>query len=289
MSEGLRALDHVTDASIKQKPVATLWHKLRLTLLLQAKELTRGGSEVVFKAIEDHQGDSASCFRPRPLVPDPDSRSRTSPHQQIQNRSFVDGTPHSDTKNPEAANVSKPDINEKSASSDFPVRFARQQRRERVRNGVNSDDPIEKFDRVVDIDGDAQRELQILEAQRNQRYYKKKRRRHSSDKGDECFSSDEADKRYNKRADPKRVAGLRMTLTRRNSKDEDLLLSKERVARAPENDIKCLEASTWLRSTSPPYTYVPQRGDDVMYFPGGHVTTMQVSRSFGLDPLLDKA
>ncbi|KAI0561242.1 Bromodomain containing protein [Gracilaria domingensis] len=248
-----------------------------------------GANEAVFKPIEDHQGDSASCFRPRPSIPHPDSRSRTFPHEQMQNRSFVEGSPHCDIKDPEVRNANKTEGNDKSVLSDFPARLTRRQRRERTRNGVSNGDPIEKFDHVVDIDEVAQRELEILEAQRNDRYHKKRRRRQSSENGDECYSSGDPDKRYNKRMDPRRASGLRMRPTRRNSKSEDLMLCKERVAGAPENGIKSLEASTWLRSTSTPYTYVPQLGDDVMYFPGGHLKAMEVSRSSGLDPLLDKA
>eukprot|EP00737_Agarophyton_chilense_P000123 gb/GEZJ01000147.1/.p1 GENE.gb/GEZJ01000147.1/~~gb/GEZJ01000147.1/.p1 ORF type:complete len:1700 (+),score=203.07 gb/GEZJ01000147.1/:1236-6335(+) len=240
----------------------------------------------VFKPVEDHQGDSASCFRPHPIMPDLDSRSRSSPHERSQHQPFVDGSPHGDSK-VDGLNTNKGNGNEKSILSNFPGRLTRRQRRERTRNGAENEDPMEKNDIVVDIDEVAQRELEILEAQRNHRFRKKRRRKHSSDNSDDCFSSDDPDKR-GKGADP-RVFGLRMRPTRRNSKSEDLMLSKERLAGARGNDVKSLEVSTWLRSTSTPYTYVPQLGDDVIYFPGGHVTAMEVSRSSGLDPLLDKA
>ncbi|KAI0556983.1 hypothetical protein FGB62_362g04 [Gracilaria domingensis] len=185
-----------------------------------------GANEAVVKLIEDHQGDSASCFRPRPSIPHPDSRSRTFPHEQMQNRSFVEGPPHCDIKDSEVQNAIKTERNDKSVLSDFPARLTRRQRRERTRNGVSNGDPIEKFDHVVDIDEVAQRELEILEAQRNDRYHKKRRRRQSSENSDECYSSGDPDKRYNKRMDPRRASGLRMRPTRRNSKSEDLMLCK---------------------------------------------------------------
>eukprot|EP00178_Gracilaria_changii_P021080 TRINITY_DN6256_c0_g3_i1.p1 TRINITY_DN6256_c0_g3~~TRINITY_DN6256_c0_g3_i1.p1 ORF type:complete len:2140 (-),score=297.08 TRINITY_DN6256_c0_g3_i1:2992-9411(-) len=248
---------------------------------------TKLANEAVFKPIEDHEGDSASCFRPRPSILDPDSRSRTS-HERNQSRSFVDRFPQRDIKIPQGQSAGKPDGNEKSLLSDFPARLTRRERRERTRNGSKDDELVDKFDDVVDIDEVAQRELEILESQRNQRSRKKRRRRHSPENNDQGVSSDDPDKRLH-RGEAKRISGLRLRPTRRNSKSEDLMLSKERVAGASENDIRSLEASTWLRSTSTPYTYVPQVGDDVMYFPGGHVTAMEVSKSSGLDPLLDKA
>ncbi|KAI0558995.1 hypothetical protein FGB62_172g07 [Gracilaria domingensis] len=117
----------------------------------------------------------------------------------MQNRSFVEGSPHCDIKDSEVRNANKTERNDKSVLSDFPARLTRRQRRERTRNGVSNGDPIEKFDHVVDIDEVAQREHKILEAQRNERYHKNRRRRQSSENSNECYSSGDPDKRYNKR------------------------------------------------------------------------------------------
>ncbi|PXF44636.1 Bromodomain and WD repeat-containing [Gracilariopsis chorda] len=254
----------------------------------------RRPTEGTFKPMEDHEGDSASCFRPHPVLPDVDARSRTSPREQMHNQSYIERSPGSDVKvdplfgvNRPAPTSTKGDGPERSSLSDSPARIARCRWRARTRNGVKKEQTNDKLFHIIDIDEVAEKELQILEAQRNKRSRRKRRRRNSAE-GDEENSSSEPDKRL-KRSDPRRTSVLRMRPTRRNSKSEDVLLSRERAAGASINDVQGLEASTWLRSTSTPYTYVPQVGDDVTYFPGGHVTAMEVSRSSGLDPLLDKS
>lgn len=251
----------------------------------------RRTSERTFKPIE---GDSASCFRPHAALLDVDARSRTSPRDQGHNQFYVERSPQSDVKvdplfvvNRAAPASTKGDGPERSSLSDSPARIARSQWRARTRNGVKKEQTNDKVLPIIDIDEVAKKELQILEAQRNKRSRRKRRRRASVESGEEN-SSGEPDKRL-KRSDPRLTSVLRMPPTRRNSKSEDVLLSRERAAGACIGDVQGLEASTWLRSTSTPYTYVPQVGDDVTYFPVGHVTAMEVSRSSGLDPLLDKS
>lgn len=173
---------------------------------------------------------------------------------------------------------SKTDCHEKSVLSDSPGRDSHRKWHTRTRNSSTRGEVPSNVDLVVDIDEVADRELEILDAQRNRRNKNKRKKRSRYHNSEAEHASDDIEKIHDT---PKRQR-------RRSRRANGLMLAKSKHVEEPEDGRRALEASAWLRSASTRYTYVPQLGDDVLYFPEGHVAAMKVSRSIGLEPLMDR-
>lgn len=170
---------------------------------------------------------------------------------------------------------------EKSVLSDSPGQPVEQNWRNRTRSGAakNSD-----FGELLDINEVAEREMQILDAEDYRKNTRKRRKRLRVDNSDDENLSDDSGRKRTKR-DSEDGHGSSRRPRRRSGKgnpgssgkQNDLTDVSERAG---------LSASAWLRTASQGYTYVPQVGDDVMYFPEGHSSAMSISRKTGIDPLL---
>lgn len=244
--------------------------------------------------LEEHQGDSASCFRPRGRVmEDGNDANMRDEHPNAQHSSgqrspetqkgqhshmaMVANTNPSSINNATSKMNGKADGIEKSLLSDSPIRLTRRRWRRRTRNGSAN---LEIDGPVLDIDEVAERELEILDAQRSHRHRRKRRRSFHSDSSGGNDSLD-GHERSRRRSIVDTDEGFRHKRQKRRGR------KYENLGNDAEHDL-ALKGSAWLRLCTNKHTYVPQVGDDVMYFPEGHVAAMDVSRAAGIEPLVDK-
>lgn len=247
------------------------------------------------KAVEDHQGDTASCIRPRRSLDELEDGSALASMQPSQVRQHYSSAAKSrmesgmksefvNTMN-DVSDVLKTDGNEKSLLSDSPARLTRKRLRSRNRKGVSNDGGVETVTPDVDIDELAERELELLEAQGGRKHSRKRRRRSTPEHSDGEHSSDEGRERRTKKSERDEATDLPRKTMRKRGGRGNTLIAKDTAGDEESAKERRLSASAWLRSSSNRYTYVPQLGDDVMYFPAGHATAISISRAAGFDPL----
>lgn len=244
---------------------------------------TPGESRRLSKPVEDTQGDTASCFRPRRVYeelmdstqpPARDPGAALPEEMEIDVKLGVSKSLATSEKDGKADGV------EKSLLSDSPARVTRRNCRNRNRQRSPHGVPCGN-DNLVDIDELAERELEILDAKSSRRRRRRKRSRRTtldndkSEHGEDGTVQNHSRGRYDSPS-----CGLKRQ--RREETREGRCEGEAKDSRAS------LEGSAWVRLSSSKHTYVPQLGDDVMYFPAGHSSAMKVSRSMGLEPLLDK-
>lgn len=251
------------------------------------------------KAVEDHQGDTASCIRPRRSLDELEDGSALAsmqPSQARQHSSAAKSRMKSGMKSEfvntmnDVSNVLKTDGNEKSLLSDSPARLTRKRLRSRNRKGVSNDGDVGTVTPDVDIDELAERELQLLEAQGGRKHGRKRRRHSTPEHSDGEQTSDEGiGERRAKKSERDEATDLPRKTMRKRGGRGSALIAKDKSGDGESAIERRLSASAWLRSSSNRYTYVPQLGDDVMYFPAGHATAINISRAAGFDPLAGHA
>lgn len=247
------------------------------------------------KAIEDYQGDNASSIRPRVmddteqgeaaesrdnLMKQHSSRAKSSSLRAPLNVLMDSGS------NSDIANGMR---HGQTLLSDSPGRSRKKNWRTRTRSCAAKNENAEALTPVVDIDELAEKELRLLEAEGSRKHSRRKRRRSTPDYSEEECSSDEGGQKRLRRGDRENSDGPRRS-RKRGGKGTSISGHREKQAsEISEDESVGLAASAWLRSSSNRYTYIPQVGDDVMYFPEGHASAISISREAGLDPLLGKA
>lgn len=279
-----------TGPSASQNPSNTTERK-------EGNDLTRGLTH-----IEEHQDDAASCFGSRSLTAIlREDRAVSASLDGIRQQSSTRNSPdpeHSGGPNQSQQIASKPRLNfgeddehdevksrEKTVLSGSPGRVTRTGWRARTRSSAVKDGLIESATvPSIDIDDIAEKEVEILDAQRTK---KRKRGRarasptqsdgeHTSDDGGDCGIEQgglDSGKRLRRR---------------RNSKGSGTGSGKDRSTEDGGGERRTLEASEWLRVSNNRYSYVPQVEDEVMYFAEGHIAAINIARDAGLEPLLDK-
>lgn len=248
------------------------------------------------KTVEECQGDDASSIRPRMMdnteqqgegidsldnLTQQHSFRAKSPSLQPALKVLVDSASNSDVGNENFPA-------QRSMLSDSPACHKKRNWKTRTRSGIAKNDDVEAVAPVVDIDELADKELQLLEADGSRRHSKRKRRRSTPDYSEEDCSSDEAEQKRQKKVDRESIDGPRRS--RKRGKGASMSGFREKYASEDCKDGTVgPSASAWLRSTSNRYTYIPQLGDDVMYFPEGHTSAISISREAGFDPLLGRS
>lgn len=248
--------------------------------------------------VEDHQDDAASCYQSQTLS-ETGAKSLGnifggSSHDQASTRNICHSdknsglSPETEDKPPTvlAANMNQNDVSalggiEKSFLSNSPAHLNGNQPRTRSRNGLINDSTFEyATTSFADIDEIAEQELELLNANRPKKR-KRSRARIASATSEEEHSGDE-EKEVPTEFD--HGPGNRRLRRRRNNKLSD----KDRVAADFDGRRRSLSSSDWLRSSSNRFTYVPQIGDDVMYFAEGHIASIEIARGLGVEPLADR-
>lgn len=243
------------------------------------------------KAVEDNQGDTASFVRPRrrgPGVEDGSSawrrhrslEQRNSSVNKVQ-RDSVNGSHFANTMN-DSSDVQRTDGHEKSLLSDSPARALRQGARRRGRTRQ-----LDNALPVYDIDEVADREVALLDAKGEQKTSRKRRRRSFDDMSDgDYFSDEDVRGRASRGSDHDDISHRARKVRKRDTPvNERPSTSSAEKGKSVRSRTRALSASSWLRSSSNRYTYVPQLGDDVMYFPEGHASAMAISRATGVEPV----
>lgn len=239
------------------------------------------------EAVEENQGDTASFVRPRRRRnqvedgPGPAPQGSLEHRQSSAEKSRVDSDMPSDFANAinDSSNVLKGDANEKSLLSDSPARALRTRARHSTRKRK-----LEIVLPMYDIDEVAERELALLDAEGGRKSQRKRRKHSQLDLSDDDYASDEHDTQRG--ADRDEAGNRHRKLRKRSGRRSELIQRDDVYPERPEGKAtRALSTSAWLRSSSNRYTYVPQLGDDVMYFPEGHASAISISRAAGLDPL----
>eukprot|EP00177_Eucheuma_denticulatum_P002984 GFKZ01005364.1.p1 GENE.GFKZ01005364.1~~GFKZ01005364.1.p1 ORF type:complete len:1702 (+),score=185.67 GFKZ01005364.1:1374-6479(+) len=280
----------------------TTEHPPRNPSFTSERKDNRAASDRVSKPVEDHQGDTASCIRPRTFMDDLEERKDavhcrdniTQQHSSVEKSPAIQRSRNlqmdskSYIENAAYLHIQRHDGNEKSLLSDSPARLVKRDWRNRTRSSAARTGDQVILAPEVDIDELAERELQLLDAEGSRKHRRRRRKRASLEFDGEDVSSDEGFRKRSRRGDredheaPKRSR-------KRGGKGNSSSAQREQSPRenSAEEPIG-LSASAWLRSSSNRYTYVPQLGDDVMYFPEGHSSAITISKEAGLDPFLGK-
>lgn len=262
------------------------------------------GSEPVRRSsahIEEQEEDAASCFRSRNPTDAMSGdqlvgtigegfRHHSSTHGSFsaERDKIVPVPSQGRSKTGESLNGmtnghSSQDVIEKSVLSDSPGTLTRKRWRARTRSGSAIDGTMENATAAfIGIDAIADRELELLNAQ-SIRKRKRGKPRSFTLESDREQSSDDG---IEAKAEPIVLEEGQRLGRRRSDKGAGGNVGRERSG---EGSSRSLEASSWLRSSCNRYTYVPQLGDEVMYFPEGHLAAIDIARNAGLEPLLVKA
>lgn len=261
--------------------------------------------------VEDHHDDTASCFGAARSLTDLLREERGGGSLDgVQHQITTDGSHHPD-QSTEALGLHQPplknglsdnmhmeldgrDTAEKSVLSDSPGRFSRTRART-TRSGTMKDDTMENGTLpTVDIDEIAEKEVEILDAQRNRKRKRTKTRASADSDGGEHSDNDGDGP----------VTNLGFGVMDASVELENVIERGKRLRRRPNGKgtasakgrwigegggQRTLEASAWLRTSNNRFTYVPQVDDVVTYFAEGHIEAISIARGIGLDPLPDKA
>lgn len=236
--------------------------------------------------IEDHQEDTASCYQSRSLS-ETGAKGQSCPfggnsHYQASTRTLnsEDGekliVDEVGSDKAREASFTRGGI-EKSSLSDSPGRVNAVHLRTRSRNGSAKAEFVENATAAfVDIDAIAEQELEMLNASRRKR--KRSRSRISTMDSEEKQSGEEEIEAVR---EPDNGLESRRLRRRRNGKVPD----KDRVIADVDGNRRSLSSSDWLRSSNNRFTYIPQIGDDVMYFAEGHIASIETARGLNLEPV----
>lgn len=260
--------------------------------------------------VEDHHDDTASCFGAARSLTDVVREERGGDSLDgVQHQITTDGSHHPD-QSIEGLGLHQPrlknglsdnmhmdldgrDTAEKSVLSDSPGRFSRT--RARTRSGTMKDDTMENGTMpTVDIDEIAEKEVEILDAQRSRKRKRTKTRASVDSDGGE-HSGNDGDCPLN---------NLGSGMMDASTEHDNVIERGKRLRRRPNGKgtasakdrsigegggQRTLESSAWLRTSNNRFTYVPQVDDVVTYFAEGHIEAISIARGIGLEPLLDKA
>lgn len=239
--------------------------------------------------IEDHQEDTASCYQSRSLS-ETGAKGQSFPfggnsHCQASTRTLnsedgekliVDEVGEVGSDKVREASFARGGI-EKSSLSDSPGHVNIVHLRTRSRNGSAKADFVENATAAyVDIDAIAEQELEMLNSSKRKR--KRSRSRISTMDSEEKRSGEEEVETFRESDHGLESRRLRR---RRNGKAPD----KDRVIADIDGNRRSLSASDWLRSSNNRFTYIPQIGDDVMYFAEGHIASIETARGLNLKPV----